>query len=454
MNINSEEGDVTNFIKNGEWNLIDLNAILVLKKYSCCDESYPEVHYNFIIRRRPLYYVFNMVFPCLLITLVAFLGFYLPPGSSEKVSIGITTLLSITVFLMLVSESMPPTSEHLPLLGIYYAVTIGIVSFSTAMAVVTLHINNKGSRGKKVPKIIKKIFLNYLAKIVRTDLTNARLTYLKKKYNLETLEKLSLVDSEDQINTNFMSRKSSFKRKFSSQSGEESDKQIKIDIKNENADEILLEVIDDHQFEYKRATLKSKDDNNRFKFSGSEISGEKLMLRSTPMRKNDKLNVSTGSLYQKSQKHDIKTFKTKIQDEEQARIFKSSKEFLTSTLPIREHSIQNLSPNHMSFLSHHSCSCCKKSHRKSIDHANNMEFLSELEKLLQRQFNPLVHHVIRQVNNNEKRLEERERLEIIEREWSDVAMIFDHILCYLFCFITLTSTLLIFTNSPHVLSNW
>ena len=194
LNINSGEGDVTNFIKNGEWNLIDLNAVKVDKIYSCCDEPYPEIIYNFLIRRRPLYYVFNMVFPCLLITLVAFLGFYLPPGSSEKVSIGITTLLSITVFLMLVSESMPPTSEHLPLLGIYYAVTIGIVSFSTAMAVVTLHINNKGSRGKKVPRLVKKIFLTYLAKIVRTDLTNARLTFLKKKYNLETLEKLPVKD--------------------------------------------------------------------------------------------------------------------------------------------------------------------------------------------------------------------------------------------------------------------
>ena len=53
-----------------------------------------------IIRRRPLFYVFNMVFPCVLITLVAFLGFYLPSGSTEKVNIGITTLLSITLFLM------------------------------------------------------------------------------------------------------------------------------------------------------------------------------------------------------------------------------------------------------------------------------------------------------------------------------------------------------------------
>ena len=49
---------------------------------------------------------------------------------------------------MLVAESMPPTSEQLPLLGIYYAVTIGIVSMSTAFAVLTLNINNKGNRGK------------------------------------------------------------------------------------------------------------------------------------------------------------------------------------------------------------------------------------------------------------------------------------------------------------------
>ena len=32
-------------------------------------------------------------------------------------SMGITTLLSMTVFLMLVAENMPPTSDVLPLVG-------------------------------------------------------------------------------------------------------------------------------------------------------------------------------------------------------------------------------------------------------------------------------------------------------------------------------------------------
>ena len=85
LDINTFEGDATNYIENGEWRMIKLMASRRLKKYSCCEELYPEVIYTLRIRRRPLFYVFNMVFPCLLITLVAFLGFYLPPDCSEKV---------------------------------------------------------------------------------------------------------------------------------------------------------------------------------------------------------------------------------------------------------------------------------------------------------------------------------------------------------------------------------
>lgn len=70
------------------------------------------------MRRKPLFYVFNMILPCLLITLVALLGFYIPSDSGEKVTMGITTLLSMTVFLMLVAENMPATSDVLPLVGL------------------------------------------------------------------------------------------------------------------------------------------------------------------------------------------------------------------------------------------------------------------------------------------------------------------------------------------------
>ena len=70
-----------------------------------------------MIKRRPLFYVFNMIMPSILITFVGFLGFLIPPDSGEKVSMGVTTLLSMTVFLMVIADSMPPNSDAVPLIG-------------------------------------------------------------------------------------------------------------------------------------------------------------------------------------------------------------------------------------------------------------------------------------------------------------------------------------------------
>ncbi|KAL5007457.1 hypothetical protein ScPMuIL_016263 [Solemya velum] len=106
-----------------------------------------------------------MVLPCILITLVALLGFYIPSDSGEKVTMGITTLLSMTVFMMLVAENMPPTSDVLPLIGLYYGITICIVSTATGMTVLTLNIHHKGHRGREVPRVVKTICLGLLAKL-------------------------------------------------------------------------------------------------------------------------------------------------------------------------------------------------------------------------------------------------------------------------------------------------
>ena len=113
------DGDDSNYIPNSEWNLIRLRVERTVRFYSCCAEPYPDISYVINIQRRPLFYIFNMIIPCILITLVALLGFYIPSDSGEKVTMGITTLLSMTVFMMLVTESMPPTSDVLPLIGQY-----------------------------------------------------------------------------------------------------------------------------------------------------------------------------------------------------------------------------------------------------------------------------------------------------------------------------------------------
>jgi len=80
-------------------------------------EPFPDVTFTVHIRRRTLYYMYNVVFPCVIMSALTLLVFCLPPDSGEKVTMGITVLLSFSVFLLRMGEDLPETSEFIPLLS-------------------------------------------------------------------------------------------------------------------------------------------------------------------------------------------------------------------------------------------------------------------------------------------------------------------------------------------------
>jgi len=49
---------------------------------------------------------------------IGILVFCLPPESGEKVSLSVTVLLAMTVYQLLIAETIPATSEVIPLIGI------------------------------------------------------------------------------------------------------------------------------------------------------------------------------------------------------------------------------------------------------------------------------------------------------------------------------------------------
>lgn len=111
-----DTGDLTDFVENVEWEMLGMPATRNVITYGCCSEPYPDVTYTLLLRRRASFYVFNLLLPCIMVSFLAPLGFYLPADSGEKVSLGVTVLLALTVFQLLVAESMPP-SESMPLIG-------------------------------------------------------------------------------------------------------------------------------------------------------------------------------------------------------------------------------------------------------------------------------------------------------------------------------------------------
>ena len=111
--------------ENSEFEFLGITALKLID--DCCKVSMPTLNYHVTFQRRPLFYVINMIMPCVLITLVAMLAFCIPPESGEKVGLGVTVLLSLTVFLLILSEQMPPMSK-IPLVGVYYFGAVFLVT--------------------------------------------------------------------------------------------------------------------------------------------------------------------------------------------------------------------------------------------------------------------------------------------------------------------------------------
>uniref|UniRef100_H3AAK8 Cholinergic receptor nicotinic alpha 10 subunit n=2 Tax=Latimeria chalumnae TaxID=7897 RepID=H3AAK8_LATCH len=159
-----DSGDLTDFVENVEWEVLGMPAKKNVILYGCCSEPYPDMTYTLILKRRASFYIFNLLIPCVMISFLAPLGFYLPADSGEKVSLGVTVLLALTVFQLLVAENMPP-SENVPLIGKYYIATMTMITASTALTIFIMNIHHCGPEAKPVPKWAKTFILEYMARI-------------------------------------------------------------------------------------------------------------------------------------------------------------------------------------------------------------------------------------------------------------------------------------------------
>ncbi|XP_040904411.1 neuronal acetylcholine receptor subunit alpha-9-II [Toxotes jaculatrix] len=159
-----DSGDLSDFVENVEWECHGMPATKNVIMYGCCSDPYPDITYTVLLQRRSSFYIFNLLLPCFLISFLAPLGFYLPADSGEKVSLGVTVLLALTVFQLMVAESMPP-SESVPLIGKYYIATMTMVTASTALTIFIMNIHFCGAEAKPVPHWAKVLIIDYMSKI-------------------------------------------------------------------------------------------------------------------------------------------------------------------------------------------------------------------------------------------------------------------------------------------------
>ncbi|XP_059080777.1 neuronal acetylcholine receptor subunit alpha-7-like isoform X5 [Tigriopus californicus] len=175
MNNDEGQGDVSTYVENGEWHLLGVPGQRNEVFYDCCPEPYLDVTFTIKIRRRTLYYFFNLIVPCVLIASMAVLGFTLPPDSGEKLSLGVTILLSLTVFLNMVSATMPVTSDN-PLLGTYFNCIMFMVASSVVTTIMILNYHHRLADTHEMPNWVRCVFLQWIPWMLRMGRPGEKIT--------------------------------------------------------------------------------------------------------------------------------------------------------------------------------------------------------------------------------------------------------------------------------------
>ena len=158
--------DMSAYSESIEWDILHVTGQRSSYRYPCCPEEYVDITYRFHIRRKTLFYTINLVIPWALISCLTVCVFYLPSQSFERITLSISILVILTVFILVLYESIPPTSLHLPLMSKYLLLTLIMVACSVSLTVLVLNIHFRHPHHGEMPQWVRKFFLEFLAQVI------------------------------------------------------------------------------------------------------------------------------------------------------------------------------------------------------------------------------------------------------------------------------------------------
>ncbi|XP_063383370.1 acetylcholine receptor subunit beta-like 2 isoform X2 [Cydia fagiglandana] len=159
--------DLSEFYLSVEWDILEVPATRNEEYYPCCpNEPFSDITFKLTMRRKTLFYTVNLIIPCVGLTFLTVLVFYLPSDSGEKISLCISILVSLTVFFLGLAEIIPPTSLAIPLLGKYLLFTMILVSLSVWVTVCILNVHFRSPSTHTMSPWMKKLFLQLMPKLL------------------------------------------------------------------------------------------------------------------------------------------------------------------------------------------------------------------------------------------------------------------------------------------------
>ena len=151
LTIMQSELDLTYYNENSAWTMVKSE----LKEHHMKSES-GMVAIELSLKRKPGYYAINILAPIFMLCFLNPLVFFLPVESGERISYTITIFLSLAVFMTLISDNMPQSSDPMARLSFILLIAMAYSTILCVVCIVIMQIYFR-DESKPIPEWIHKL---------------------------------------------------------------------------------------------------------------------------------------------------------------------------------------------------------------------------------------------------------------------------------------------------------
>ncbi|XP_016113099.1 5-hydroxytryptamine receptor 3A-like [Sinocyclocheilus grahami] len=141
------------FQAQGEWELLSINMVKSNISVGYEWDMKDQLIYQITIKRRPLLYVINIILPVFFFLVLDVMSFFIDASGTDKLSFKVTLLLSISVLLLILNDTLPSTADKIPLIGIYCSVIFSLIGFSILETILVNFLMARGAENRSAASI-------------------------------------------------------------------------------------------------------------------------------------------------------------------------------------------------------------------------------------------------------------------------------------------------------------
>lgn len=140
--------------ESGDWTIPTMKMDQHTQHLEYSEESFARLTYRLKLERKPIYFIMYLIVPSVLISLLVLFSFKIPVDSGERIGLCTTALLSMSVFLLLIGEHLPESSQNIPLLAIASVLMMIEITLGFLGTIIVLKCHHNTTKPPKILMVL------------------------------------------------------------------------------------------------------------------------------------------------------------------------------------------------------------------------------------------------------------------------------------------------------------